>query len=261
MPEFDLNHYEAIFVDMDGVVVMSNQLIPGATKTLKNLGNFGEIFILSNNSTRSRKKFTNNLAELGINLAPNVIINSAFVLAKYLQERKGKVKAFVVGEEGLDEELKLAGHEIVQPKKAEVVAVGMDRNIGYEKLDDALSALNSGAEFYATNDDKTFPTPDGESPGAGASVGAIRGMGFEPKRVVGKPSSVSAEIAMEVAGVDNPQDCLIIGDRLETDILMAERAGMDSVLVLSGVESRESLERSEIEPTCVVEDMSALFQV
>ena len=258
MNGLDFNNYKAIYVDMDGVVVRSSQLIPGTPESLNYLGDFGDVFILSNNSTRSREKFAKHLEDLGISLPPGSVINSAFVLAKYLLEHDGPSDTFVVGEEGLGEELELMGHKIVNPEDAQVLAVGMDRNISYEKLDGALSALNSGVKFYATNNDKTFPTPDGESPGAGASVGAIIGMGFEPKRIVGKPSSITAEIAVEVAGIDSPGDCLVIGDRLETDILMANRAGMDSALVLTGVETRKSLNKSDIEPTYVFEDLQKL---
>lgn len=239
---------------------MSSQLISGAPEALAELGKFGDVFILSNNSTRTRQKFAANLTDLGIDLPHSSIINSAFVLAKYLRELRGTTNAFVVGEEGLGEELELMGHEVVGPAEAEVIAVGMDRNLSYDKLDDALTGLLSGAEFYGTNADRTFPTPEGESPGAGASVGAIKGMGFEPERIVGKPSSVAAEIAMEIAGTDNPEDCLVIGDRLETDILMAERAEMDSALVLTGVETRESLEESDIEPTYVFDDLRELVE-
>ena len=258
MSKLKLNEYEYFFVDMDGVIVRTDQLVEGAVDSLRDLRDFGDIFVLSNNSTRTREKFSNNLAGLGIQVSAHSIINSAFVLAKYLQETRGSTRAFVVGEEGLDRELELMGHEVVDPSEAEVIAVGMDRGISYEKLDGALSALNSGAEFYATNADKTFPTPEGESPGAGASVGAIEGMGFDPDQIVGKPSSVAAEIAMEVAGTGDPEECLVIGDRLETDILMAERAGMDSALVMTGVETRESLEASKIEPTYVFENLQEL---
>lgn len=253
-----LKNYSSFFIDMDGVIVINDQIVPGSVDSMIQLANFGSGYVLSNNSTRTREKFSNNLANLGIDLSPDSIINSAFVLAKYLRERKGKTKAFVVGEEGLYEELELMGHEIVPPEKAEVIAVGMDRNISYEKLDCALTGLLSGADFYGTNADKTFPTPEGESPGAGASVGAIKGMGFEPERIVGKPSSIAAKIAMEVAGTDKPEDCLVIGDRLETDILMAERAEMDSALVMTGVETRKSLEESGIEPTYVFDDLQDL---
>ncbi|MCF7890018.1 HAD-IIA family hydrolase [Candidatus Bipolaricaulota bacterium] len=258
MNSLNLKDYSSFFVDMDGVIVMHDQRVPGSVDSLSQLANFGDIYVLSNNSTRTRKRFAKNLAGLGIDLPASSIINSAFVLAKYLRELKGATKAFVVGEEGLDKELELMGHEIVQPAEAEVIAVGMDRDINYDKLDGALSGLLSGAEFYGTNADKTFPTPEGQSPGAGASVGAVKGMGFEPERIVGKPSSVAAEVAMEVAGTDNPEDCLVIGDRLETDILMAERAGMDSALVLTGVETRESLKESDIDPSYVFDDLCEL---
>lgn len=256
-----LNNYQVFFVDMDGVVVISDQPVSGSIDGMNRLNSLGKVYILSNNSTKTRKSFSDNMAELGLDFPPERIVNSAYVLARYLKEQSGSLKVFTVGENGLDEELEQIGHSIVKPAESKVLAVGMDRNLTYDKLDKALTGLLAGARFFATNDDRTFPTPEGQSPGAGASVGAIKGMGFEPERIVGKPSRVSAKTAMEVAGTTDPNKCLVIGDRLETDILMAERAGMDSVLVLSGVESRRSLERSEIEPTFVVEDMSALFQV
>ena len=255
---FDLTNYEYFFVDMDGVIVITDQLIPGSVESLEELANFGEIFVLSNNSTRSRRKFADNLVDLGLDIPASSIINSAFVLAKYLKESRGSTTDFVVGEEGLEKELKQMGHRIVEPEEAGILAVGMDRYISYGKLDDALTSLLAGADFYATNADKTFPTPDGESPGAGASVGAIQGMGFDPEEIVGKPSSVAAEIAMEVAGTTDPGDCLVIGDRLETDILMANRAGMDSALVMTGVETKKSLEASEVNPTYVFDDLREL---
>ncbi len=258
MNQVNLSRYEAIFVDMDGVVVMSGEMIPGATEAMDELKNYAKIFILSNNSTRSRNKFAARLENLGLDFPPHAIVNSAYVLAKFLLERKGRKKAFVLGEEGLGEELMDVGHELVPPEEAEIIAVGMDRELSYDKLDKALTGLLSGAEFFATNADKTFPTQEGESPGAGASVGAIKGMGFEPERIVGKPSEVAAEIAMEVAGVEDPGKCLLIGDRLETDILLAERAGMDSALVFTGVESEASLEASSVEPTFVFDDLNDL---
>ncbi len=258
MKKFELKNYEAIFVDMDGVIVMSNRLIPGAAEGLRGLGEFGELYILSNNSTKSREKFAERLADLGLEFEAGGIINSAYVLARYVMELRGITKAFVVGEEGLDRELEEVGHRIVEPKESEIIAVGMDRGITYDKLDRALTGLLYGARLYATNSDKTFPTQDGEAPGAGASVGAMRGMGFEPEKIVGKPSKVAAEVAMEVAGVDEPDKCLVVGDRLETDILMANREGMDSALVLTGVETRESAENSDIKPTYVFEDLRDL---
>lgn len=255
MKKVDLSNYEVLFVDMDGVIVMSGSPIPEAVDVVNRLNSRGEVFVLSNNSTRSRKKIAENLKDIGVKLPAGRVINSAFVLAKFLREEKGPLSVFTIGEEGLDLELQELGHEITTPEDSEVVAVGMDRGLTYKKLDRALTSLNGGATFFATNSDSTFPTPEGESPGAGASVGAIQGMGYEPERIVGKPSEVAANIAMEVAGVSEPSECLVIGDRLETDILLGERAGMDSALVLSGVETEESLEKSDLKPTYVVQEL------
>lgn len=259
MKTLDLEDYEVFFVDMDGVIVMSGQPIPGAVESVNELKSHGEVYVLSNNSTRTRDKFAENLKELGVELPPGRVVNSAFVLSRYLMENRGESSVFSVGEEGLDQELESMGHEAVEPVESDVVAVGMDRGLTYEELDRALTGLTNGATFFATNSDGTFPTPNGESPGAGACVGAIKGMGFQPERIVGKPSRVAAEIAIEVAGNPDLEDCLVIGDRLETDILLAERGGMDSALVLSGVETRESLEESGIDPTYVVEELREVF--
>ncbi len=255
----DLNHYQVFFVDMDGVVVISDQPVPGSLDAMQQLKSLGKVYILSNNSTKTRKSFSDNMTELGLDFPSERVVNSAYVLARYLKERIGPVKVFTVGESGLDEELEQIGHSIVKPAESKILAVGMDRNLTYEKLDRALTGLNGGATFFATNSDSTFPTPDGESPGAGASVGAIRGMGYEPERIVGKPSKVAANIAMEVAGVSEPSECLVLGDRLETDILLAERAGMDSALVLSGVETEESLEKSDLKPTYVFRELPEIL--
>ncbi|MFP4201517.1 MAG: HAD-IIA family hydrolase [Candidatus Acetothermia bacterium] len=259
MSKLDLDDYEVFFLDMDGVIVMSGRPIPGAVESVNRLKSYGEVYVLSNNSTRTRERFAENLFDLGVDLPPERVVNSAFVLAEYLLEKRGPSSVFTVGEEGLDQELEEVGHDVVVPEESEVLAVGMDRELTYDELDRALTGLAKGATFFATNSDGTFPTPDGESPGAGACVGAIKGMGFEPKRIVGKPSRIAAEIALEAAGKPEPGDCLVIGDRLETDIRLAERANMDSVLILSGVETTDSLRESELKPTYVFEELSDLF--
>ncbi|MFP3953620.1 MAG: HAD-IIA family hydrolase [Candidatus Acetothermia bacterium] len=258
--DFNLRDYSVYFVDMDGVIVRSDHPIEGASESIEKLRGLGDVYVLSNNSTRSRESFADRLHGAGVDLPPEYIINSSFIASKYIVEKHGAVGVYPVGEEGLSEELMIAGNEVLEANKADVVVAGMDRGISYVKLAGALEALNSGARFYATNTDKTFPTPEGEKPGAGATVGAIEGMGFPPEKVTGKPSSIAAEIAMEVAGVTEPSDCLVIGDRLETDILMAERAGMNSVLALSGVDNSypEGSETEAVKPTLTVHSLAEL---
>ncbi len=258
--DFSLRNYRVFFIDMDGVIVRSNQPIEGASEGVKKLRELGEVYVLSNNSTRSRRSFAERLRRVGVDLPPASIINSSFIASRYLLEEFGGIDVYPVGEEGLAEELEATGNRVLEPERAEVVVAGMDRGISYDKLAGALEALNGGARFYATNTDKTFPTPEGEKPGAGATVGAITGMGFPPDKVMGKPSRVAAEIAMEVAGVSSPSDCLVIGDRVETDILMAKRAGMDSALTLSGVDnsSGDAVGAEAADPTLTVNSLAEL---
>lgn len=258
MSILDLSKYETIFVDMDGVILMQERLIPKADKALEELKDSVDIYILSNNDTKTRNQIADRLCKFGLNLQPSTIINSAFILAKYLMEQRGTSKVFVLGEKGLRLELETYGHELVQPAEAEVIAVGTERDITYEKFDRALTALLKGAKFYVANADETFPTGDGEVPGAGATVGGIKGMGFMPDKYACKPSVMVAETAMEVAGVANPSNCLLIGDRLDVDILMAQKLGMDSALVFTGAENRVGLEDSEINPTYSFESLASL---
>ncbi len=256
-----LEKYQAFLIDLDGVLVRGGEPLPGAAEALRRLKGLGRVIVLSNNSTRSRKEFAERLQGLGFEVSPEEIVNSAYILARRLLELAGPSPVFVIGEEGLREELELAGHRLTGPEEARFLAVGMDRALTYEKLAQALRALRRAARFLATNADPTYPTPEGEVPGAGAVVGAIRGMGFPPEEVVGKPAEVAFRVALEAAGVDDPKKCLLIGDRLETDILGAARLGIDSVLVLTGVTSQEDLGKSAVRPTWTAASLAELVGI
>ncbi|MCR4403960.1 MAG: HAD-IIA family hydrolase [Candidatus Acetothermia bacterium] len=257
----ELGRYRAFLVDLDGVLIRGGQPLPGAVEALQRLRELGRVIVFSNNSTRSRRAFAARLQREGFAVAPEEVVNSAYILGRRLLELSGPSKVFMIGEEGLKEELELAGHRLVGPEEANFLVTGMDRELSYEKLLLALRALRRGARFFAANADPTYPTPEGEVPGAGAVVGAIQGMGFPPEEVVGKPAEVAFRVALEAAGVKDPRDCLVIGDRLETDVLGARRAGLESALVLTGVTSPDELEESPIRPTYVAESLAALVGV
>jgi len=250
-------NYRAFIVDVDGVLVKGGEPLPGAAAALAALTELGRVIILTNNSTRSRAQTAAALRALGFAVTAEMVVTSSYIAARWLREREGRVRVWVIGEEGLIKELSAAGHVLSPPEEAEWVVAGMDRALTYEKLADALRALLSGARFLATNRDGTFPTPAGLLPGAGAVVGAIEGMGFPPETVVGKPSPIAFEIALEVAGV-SPREALMIGDRLDTDILGAQRAGLDTALILTGVSRAEDIERRGIVPTTVARDLGEL---
>jgi len=235
-----LQSYRVFLLDVDGVLVRGGEIIPGAIEGIVKLRKMGHVFLLTNNSTRSREQVARNLQDAGFPICAGDIVTSAFIAGEYLREHYGSVHVWTVGEEGLDEELLAAGHELVPPRDADWVVVGMDRNLDYARLAQGLRALLAGARLLATNDDATFPTPNGPQPGAGAMIGAFKGMGFSPDAVVGKPSAIAFQVALERAGC-KPEDALMIGDRLETDIFGAREAGIDSALVLTGVTQREMI--------------------
>jgi len=252
-----LGRYVAFLLDVDGVLVRDRDPIPGACEALEELKNRGRVILLTNNSTRSRAETARRLAALGFDISPEEVVTSSYVAARYLLEEFGPRKVWVIGEEGLSQELAAAGHALVPPEEAEWIVAGMDRALTYDKLAQALRGLLGGARFLATNRDATFPTPEGLLPGAGAVVGAIEGMGFPPEQVVGKPSAIAFRIALEVARAE-PGCALMVGDRLETDILGAQRAGLDTALVLTGVSRPNDVRRLGIKPTWVAEDLAAL---
>jgi len=256
-----LEDHRAFLVDLDGVLVRGGEPLPGAAEALQRLKEAGRVVVFSNNSTRSRRRFAARLSGMGFKIKPEEIVNSAYIVAQHILKSAGPSKVFIIGEEGLKEELELAGHRLAGPEEAEFLVVGMDRELSYEKLAGALHLLLRGAHFLATNADPTFPTPEGPLPGAGAVVGALQGMGFSPEEVVGKPSPIAFKVALEAAGVGGPRECLLIGDRLETDILGAARVGMDSALVLTGVTRREDLQESVFQPTWVAESLAALVGI
>ncbi|GAB4305349.1 MAG: HAD-IIA family hydrolase [Candidatus Bipolaricaulota bacterium] len=254
-----LDRYRGFLLDIDGVLMRGREPIPGATEALAALKGRGRVVLLTNNATRSRQGMAARLAEAGFAVAADEVVPSAYVAARFLRQRHGPVRFWALGEQGLVEEMTLAGHVPSSPTEAEWVVVGMDRGLTYDKLAQALRALRSGARFLATNRDTTYPTEDGPIPGAGAMVGALVGMGFQPELVMGKPFPEAYQVALEVAGV-RPAEALMVGDRVETDIRGAQEVGMDTALVLSGVSTGEDIDRAGIRPTWIARDLASLVR-
>jgi 4-nitrophenyl phosphatase len=252
-----LSRYKGFLLDIDGVLLRGGRALPGAKDALATLRKLGPVLLLTNNSTKSRAGTAKRLSEAGIPVERNEVLPSSYVAAQFLRRRFGSVRFWYIGEEGILEEMRAAGHTLVSAEEAEWIVVGMDRSLTYEKLAQALRALLRGARLLATNEDPTFPTPEGLVPGAGAVVGALRGMGFPPEIVVGKPSPISFQVALEVLGL-GPSEVLMIGDRLDTDIAGAQALGMDTALVLSGVTKPEDLKEARIRPTYVACDLLEL---
>ena len=165
----------------------------------------------------------------------------------------------MVGEPPLEQGLRAAGIEVTTGDgPTDIVVTAMDRGFNYEKLRLAQQAILNGAAFWATNRDNSLPVETGFLPGAGSIVAAVAAaVGREPDRVFGKPSRDIAEIALDILGLP-AEACLLMGDRMETDILCAHNAGIDSALVLTGAASREDLSRFDFAPDYVLESVAEL---
>ncbi|MFC7199194.1 HAD-IIA family hydrolase [Halospeciosus flavus] len=164
---------------------------------------------------------------------------------------------FVLGQPELVDEVRDAGLDVVDDGVADVVVAAYDDRITFDRLTRALRAFGPGTVFVATNRDRSTPEPDGLVPGAGATVGAVEGMTGHDPLVVGKPETRLGEIAAETLGI-SLDGCLMVGDNVHTDILMAERAGIDSAFVRTGVSSEADVESTGIRPTHVLDSLADL---
>jgi len=256
-PEFA--RFSAFLLDCDGVLWRGREPIPGAREAVEALRASGrKVLFFTNNATLSRKGYLEKLRGLGFEAEVGEIYCSAYAAAAWLKGRVKKV--YVVGEEGLVEELELAGLEAAGPDEAECIVVGLDRKLTYRKLEEALRCLIRGALFVATNRDPTLPTERGLAPGAGAIVSALEAAaGREADMVIGKPSTYMYELALREHRIE-PATALAVGDRLDTDVEGAKRAGLAAALVLTGATGLRELERARVKPDYVLASIRDLFE-
>jgi 4-nitrophenyl phosphatase len=229
-------HFRAVLADMDGTMFRGDELIPGAVDTYLELSRQGVRWLfLSNNATGTADGLAGKLNRLGVPVNGNQVINSASALFRAVRTGHRGTRVMVVGEDELREGLAESGAVMDDhPETAQMVVVALDRGFTYEKLSRANRCIRNGAPFWATNEDAGFPVPDGVLPGAGSLVAAVSvAAGRRPDRVLGKPEPDMALLALEALNLPANQ-CLVVGDRMETDILFAIKSGMGSALVLTG---------------------------
>jgi 4-nitrophenyl phosphatase len=238
---------KTIVFDLDGVVYRGAQGIPGVSAEVARLQKKTKVLFLTNNATKSRLDYVEHLARFGISVKPNDVMTSSFGAAHYLREKHGKGrKVFVIGEQGLTDELEEEAEArlVKGDRGAEFVVVGLDRKIDYEKLEKAVRQLRSGASLIVANTDPSYPTESGISPGSGAIASAIiYASGVKPEFIAGKPSTYLVEKLLAMHKV-KPHDSVFVGDRLDIDIRMANKIGMDSILVLTGIADKEDALRA-----------------
>lgn len=237
--------FQGFIFDLDGTVYLSERLIPGADRVIHRIRKEGrKVVFLSNKPLQTRKDYAEKLTSLGIPTRPEEVINSTLVMSRYLQKNSPQGKLFVIGEAPFIEELKRDGFVITEePDEIEYVVVAFDRTFNYQKLNVAYQAIKRGAHFVATNPDRTCPVEGGEIPDCAGMIAAIEAVTQKKVEViVGKPSPLMIQEAMQIMG-KRPEECILIGDRLETDIKMGKEAGIATGIVLTGVTDEETLKR------------------
>lgn len=229
----EIHNFGTFIFDSDGCLVEEGQALPGAIELLNLLLENGKrIVIYTNNSTSHPRDVSTKYHNLG--LMVDKVVNSGLLAARYCQ-KQGINKVFYVGETGLENVLTESNISISSELDVDAVIVGMDRTLTYEKLALATRMIRSGSRFIATNPDKSFPTPRGLEPGAGSMIAAlVAATDVSPEIILGKPEIWGYNLILEEYGI-LPQDAIMFGDRFETDILGARNAGIQGVLIGTGV--------------------------
>jgi len=248
----DLSHFNAILLDMDGVLYRGNLPLPGVGALLALCERRRIAYAcVTNNSMLTPEDYQAKLAAMGIAMPAARVITSSTATRRYLEHEFPRgTPAFYIGMRGLREALIGDGYFVYDEQHPQVVVSGLDMELTYRKLKIATLAIRAGARYVATNPDFTLPTDEGLVPGAGSIVALLRTASDVAPTVIGKPAPAMFQTAIEILGAE-PDRTLTIGDRLDTDIAGAAAAGLASALVLTGVATRAQLVQSTLQPGMV----------
>ncbi|WP_163580991.1 TIGR01457 family HAD-type hydrolase [Gracilibacillus saliphilus] len=250
-----MQKYKGFLIDLDGTVYKGTEKIIEAIDFVKELDRRGLPYLfLTNNSTKHPSDVSKKLVDMGVPSTTEHVFTTSMATASYIKEQKADAKVYPIGEEGLHMALEECGLEIVE-EGAEFVVMGLDRTINYEKLAKGALNIRAGASFVATNGDVALPTERGFLPGAGSLISVLWvTTGARPK-FIGKPESIIVDQALEVLGTAK-EETLMVGDNYATDILAGINAGIDSLLVYTGVTTKEDLKSIEKQPTFTIDSLA-----
>ena len=248
-------------LDMDGTIYLDNELFPGTIPFLDHVRSVGGRYLfLTNNSSRSVSAYVDKLKRLGIEAATEDFLTSVNALIADLKQGRPYRLCYAFGTESFRDQLRAAGIPVTDRLEdgIDCLLIAFDTELTFQKLEDACILLNRGVDFIATNPDWVCPTWYGSVPDCGSVCEMLfRATGRRP-RVIGKPQPEMARLAMQATGF-SPEETIMVGDRLYTDIASGVNAGIDTAFVLSGEGTREDLDTSEVTPTWVFDDIAALL--
>ena len=254
----------AVLFDMDGVLYRGNSALPTVNELLAFLAERQVAYAcITNNASRTREQFSAKLQMMGIAVPAERIVTSATATSVWLRSRAPRgTTIYMVGMDGLREALFGDGYFVEQRSEGagrpDYVVVGADFEVTYAKLRAACLAIRAGATFVGTNPDTTYPTEEGLVPGVGALILALEAASDRRALIIGKPERAMFDAALQMLGVPNAE-ALVVGDRLNTDILGASRAGIPAVMVLTGVSTVQELAQSPVQPAAVFDGLPELL--
>ncbi|WP_280769402.1 TIGR01457 family HAD-type hydrolase [Salipaludibacillus daqingensis] len=249
-----MKSYQGYLIDLDGTMYRGEEKIDAASRFVKRLEQQKLPYLfVTNNSSRTPKEVADKLVSMDIPATEKHVFTTSMATAQYIDQSYGKANVYMIGEQGLEEALKNQGLQLNE-KEIDVVVMGIDRSINYEKLSRACLAVRNGAAFLSTNGDVAIPTERGLLPGNGSLTSVVHvSTGVEPT-FIGKPESVIVDQALEVLGT-KLEETVMVGDNYQTDILAGIRANMDTIIVHTGVTSEEQLKNEEIQPTWSIQSL------
>lgn len=263
----DFTDIHGLIIDMDGVLWHGDRPQPGLTEFFQALRQLQIPFVLAtNNASLTADQYVIKLANMGVTVDLTEILTSGMATAWYLAERypADATSVFVIGMQGLLQPLRDQGFRLIgvndAQQVAQIVVCGLDKALSWDKLATAALNIQHGADFIASNGDVTLPTEQGFLPGNGATIAALTAATGVSPVIIGKPEPIIYQQALAILGLE-PQQVIAIGDRLDTDILGAVRAGMRSLLVLSGISTERDMSQLDYAPNWVMQDIQTLTQV
>lgn len=250
--------YRGYLIDLDGTMYRGNEKIESAVRFVERLHERKIPYLfVTNNSSKTPEAVAEKLQQFGVQAKPEHVITSSIATAGYIRKQKERATVYVIGEDGLKQALKDEGLSIVADvdgKSIDYVVIGIDRGITYEKFAQACLAIQNGAQFISTNADKAIPTERGFVPGNGALTSVLTAAtGIEPI-FIGKPQRIIIELALERLNISK-DEVIMVGDNYDTDIRSGINAGLDTLLVFTGVTSKADVDRVPIQPTYTVENL------
>lgn len=259
------DRFDGLLIDLDGVVWIGREPVPGSPETLRALLDAGKrLVFVTNNPSKHPAEYAERLRELGVGVGEAEIVTAGMVVARLAGEAAAAVgpggSAFVIGAPALKEMVAATGARVLEgeeAREADVVVVSGHRGFDYDELLTAKRALDRGAALFATSHDPTMPYPGGEVPGTGAVLAAVETASGKRATIAGKPERHLFEMAREALG--ECESVAMVGDRVSSDIAGGRAAGLETILVLSGTTTREQAEAADPAPDFVLDDLSGLL--